>query len=92
MSVLVLVLGSHFYPFHQDAPGFCGFVQQLLQRNAGRAAARPKRSTPRPTCMLLEMLSLSLRISCRFFVPRMFRNVVCANSLGRTVEKVFLDS
>jgi len=27
-------------------------------------------------CMEKEMLSRSLKISCRFFVPRMFRNVV----------------
>ena len=34
-----------------------------------------------PTCMEPEMLSLSLRISCRFFVPRMFLRVVWARSL-----------
>ena len=28
------------------------------------------------TCMELEMLSLSLSISCRFLVPRMFRKEV----------------
>ena len=33
------------------------------------------------TCIEPEMLSRSLRISCKFFVPKMFRNVVCANSL-----------
>ncbi len=33
------------------------------------------------TCIEPEMLSLSLRISCRFFVPRMFLRVVCARSL-----------
>ncbi len=32
-------------------------------------------------CMDPEMLSLSLRISCRFLVPRMFLRVVCASSL-----------
>ena len=32
------------------------------------------------TCMEPEMLSLSLRISWRFFVPRIFRNVVWARS------------
>ena len=33
------------------------------------------------TCILLEMESLSLRISCRCFVPRMFLRVVWASSL-----------
>ncbi len=33
------------------------------------------------TCMAAAMLSLSLRISWRLFVPRMFRKVVWANSL-----------
>ena len=33
------------------------------------------------TCILLEMESLSLRISCRCFVPKMFLRVVCASSL-----------
>ena len=32
------------------------------------------------TCMEPEMLSLSLRISWRFFVPNMFLSVVCARS------------
>ena len=33
------------------------------------------------TCMLLEMESLSLSISCKCFVPRMFLRVVWASSL-----------
>ena len=33
------------------------------------------------TCILLDIESRSLRISCRFFVPRMFLNVVWASSL-----------
>ena len=33
------------------------------------------------TCMAPAMLSLSLRISWRFFVPRMFLSDVCASSL-----------
>ena len=32
------------------------------------------------TCIELDMLSLSLRISWRFFVPNMFLSVVCARS------------
>ena len=33
------------------------------------------------TCIAPAMLSLSLRISCRFFVPKIFLNEVCANNL-----------
>ena len=33
------------------------------------------------TCILFDIESRSLRISCRFFVPRMFLNVVWASSL-----------
>ena len=33
-------------------------------------------------CMAPAMLSLSLRISCRFFVPRMFLREVWASNLG----------
>ena len=36
------------------------------------------------TCIEPEMLSLSLRISWRFFVPKMFRRVVCASNLKRS--------
>ena len=39
------------------------------------------------TCIDPEMLSLSLRISCRFFVPKMFLSVVCANNLGKRRKK-----
>ena len=41
------------------------------------------------TCIDPEMLSLSLRISCRFFVPKMFLNVVCANNLEKKKLKKF---
>ena len=34
--------------------------------------------------MELEILSLSLRISCRFFVPKMVRRVVWASSLKKS--------
>ena len=37
------------------------------------------------TCIDPEMLSLSLRISWRFFVPKMFRRVVCASNLKRSL-------
>ena len=33
------------------------------------------------TCMDEEMLSRSLRISCKDLVPKILRSVVCANSL-----------
>ena len=33
------------------------------------------------TCILLDILSLSPRISCRVLVPRMFLSVVWASSL-----------
>ena len=35
------------------------------------------------TCIELDMLSLSLRISWRFFVPKIVRKVVCASSLNK---------
>ncbi len=38
------------------------------------------------TCMEEEMLSLSLRISWRFFVPKMFLSVVWARSLSTEVR------
>ena len=34
-----------------------------------------------PTCIAMEILSLSLRISWRFFVPKMFLREVWARSL-----------
>ena len=45
------------------------------------------------TCIDPEMLSLSLRISWRFFVPKMFRRVVCASNLKeelRNRERMWL--
>lgn len=38
------------------------------------------------TCIDPAILSLSLRISCRFLVPRMFLNVVWARSLNKTFQ------
>ena len=42
------------------------------------------------TCIEEDMLSLSLRISCRFFVPKMFLRVVWASSLQK--KRRFLGS
>ena len=46
------------------------------------------------TCIAEEMLSLSLRISCRFFVPKIFRRVVWESSLKYDLDYIstFLSS
>ena len=40
------------------------------------------------TCIAEEMLSLSLRISCRFFVPKIFRRVVWESSLKYDLDYI----
>ena len=39
-----------------------------------------------PTCIAEEMLSLSLRISCKFFVPKIFRRVVWESNLKDVLD------
>ena len=77
---ILLLLHSHFDPLHLDPPGSGGFIKNTL-----RSIKMILRSFPAScqTCMELLMLSLSLRISWRFLVPRMFLSVVWASSLGR---------
>ena len=47
-------------------------------------AKRKRQRKKKTTCIEEDMLSLSLRISCRFLVPKMFLRVVWASSLQTT--------
>ena len=66
------------------------FIQQIYDKATSDCVLTMIGKTARPqpctyctfshTCIDPEMDSLSLKISWRFFVPRMFLSVVCANS------------
>ena len=43
-------------------------------------------TTRGPTCIAEDMLSLSLRISCKFFVPKMFLRVVWESNLNKELS------
>ena len=71
----------HFDPLNLDAPRCGGLVQISLQRKAVLKNVWDNILwNYGETCMDPDMLSLSLRISCRFLVPNMFRRVVWARS------------
>ena len=71
----------HLNSLYQDPPGCGGFVQQLLKYQPVSPSSDELESPVSCTCILLDILSLSLRISWRFLVPRTFLSVVWARSL-----------
>ena len=81
----------HFHSLHLDAPGCSRLIKNSLQFNNLVKTFFSFcfmffkfviiTNVLRVTCIAMEILSLSLRISCRFLVPKMFLSEVWARSL-----------